>query len=85
MDASTFLAVVSALVEHGMDLTARDEHGATILHFAAWNGHMNLVQALVEEHDVPVEAMDVYGRSAKDLAALDGHTAVAAYLESVGG
>ena len=83
MSEKMFRSVIEALLEDGEDITSRDEDGATILHHASWNGHLTLVEELVERHHVEVSALDLLGRSARDLAADHGHDAVVAYLESV--
>ena len=57
MDLGTFRAVLEELTARGMDLTVRDEQGSTILHSAAWNGHLELVEELVEDYYVEVDAM----------------------------
>jgi ankyrin repeat protein len=48
--------VFDKLVADGVDpARARDEDGSTVLHMAAWAGHLSLVRRLVEEMGLPVD------------------------------
>jgi hypothetical protein len=51
----------------------------TALHYAAFYGHLEVVQLLVE-HGVPLDIPDKYGRLAHCSAAINGHLDVVAYL-----
>lgn len=51
----------------------------TPLHYAAFYGHLEVVQALVE-HGVPLDIPDKFGRLVHCSAALNGHLDVVRYL-----
>ena len=73
-------------IEAGVDVNSR-QFGLTPLQYAAFFGHLEVVQYLVEQGaDVRATLEDPPSeKTAKDLALDNGHTAVAEYLESVGG
>lgn len=73
-------------IEAGVDVNSRPA-GTTPLQYAAFFGHLEVVQYLVEQGaDVRATLEDPPSeKTAKDLALDNGHTAVAEYLESVGG
>jgi len=49
--------------------------GRTALHYAAWNGHSELVSILLSQN-ANVNAQDSEGTTALHLACMDGHVAV---------
>jgi ankyrin repeat protein len=53
-------AVVELLLEHGVDPAATDDDGMTGLHWAAANGHLDVV-ALLTERGAPLEARNRWG------------------------
>jgi ankyrin repeat protein len=50
-------AAVSAMLRCGFPVTARSQHGATPLHWAAFHGHPDMLANLLR-HDAPLEARD---------------------------
>ena len=55
------------LIEHGVDVTARDESHSTALHLASSFGRLEIVRLLLE-HGADVTAQDVSGRTPLHLA-----------------
>ena len=51
------LAAVRLMVAIGLPVDARSQHGATPLHWAAWHGHLEMVQLLLRHHP-PLEQKD---------------------------
>ena len=75
------VGVVGRLLKLGADPSAVDDYGFTALHWAAQNGHLEMVHHLVEE--VKVERVaDRLGRTPAALAKSRGHTAVSDYLSA---
>jgi ankyrin repeat protein len=50
-------AAVEAMLDRGFPVTARSQHGAMPLHWAAWHGNPEMVRAVLK-HDPPLEACD---------------------------
>jgi Ankyrin repeats (3 copies)/Ankyrin repeats (many copies) len=77
---------VESVLYHQFDCpTARDKHGALILHWAAGGGHLVIVQYLLEMAQCDATAMQwgqraYAGRTALHWAARYGHVAVVEYL-----
>jgi ankyrin repeat protein len=71
--------VAQLLVEHGADLTARDNNGCCPLHFASLSGYMELVQFLVEYGADPT-AQDKDGWTPLHSASKNGHVDVVRLL-----
>jgi ankyrin repeat protein len=60
---------VRVMAQLGLDLGTTGESGATMLHVAAWHGHVEMVRLLLQ-HGVPVDTRDTtYGSSALGWAA----------------
>ena len=64
---------VATLLEHGENILARDDLGATALHRAAQAGQENVVQLLLE-HGADIEASDLQGHKAIHRATIGGNT-----------
>jgi ankyrin repeat protein len=54
---------VRLLLDRGTDVTAGDNKGNTALHYAASNGHLDVVKTLVEDGGSDIEAKDKNGNS----------------------
>jgi ankyrin repeat protein len=50
-------AAVEAMLDRGFPVTARSQHGAMPLHWAAWHGNPEMVRAVLK-HDPPLDAGD---------------------------
>jgi ankyrin repeat protein len=75
------VGAVGRLLELGADPSAVDDYGFTALHWAAQNGHLEMVRHLVE--NVKVERMaDRLSRTPAALAKSRGHTTVSDYLSA---
>jgi ankyrin repeat protein len=64
-DSDTSLAKVQRLIYHGVDPSAQDGQGSTLLHLAAWHRHINLVELLLKQ-GVDVSATNCEGQKAID-------------------
>jgi len=67
---------LSGLVE----VRAQQNQGHSVLHKAAWGGHLSLCRYFREYFDMYDDSPDEAGNYAADLADMAGHTAVAQYL-----
>ncbi|XP_058237715.1 uveal autoantigen with coiled-coil domains and ankyrin repeats protein isoform X2 [Hemibagrus wyckioides] len=65
------LDCLSAILVHGVDVTANDATGKNALHLAARNGHSLCVQKLLQ-HNCPVGNVDLQGRTALHDAVMAG-------------
>lgn len=74
---------VRLLLDRGLDETHRDNAGWTPLHYAAFEGHCEVCEALVEA-GARVNEVDNDGKHALVLAAQEGHAAVVASLLDAG-
>ncbi|KAI3322074.1 ankyrin repeat-containing domain protein [Xylariaceae sp. AK1471] len=77
-DPDVSLAKVKLLLQHGASLERQDSEGNTILHLAAWRGHLSLVKYLLSQGAV-VSRTDKRGYRPVDIAQGDE---VRAVLES---
>lgn len=72
------------LSRHGADLTVREsKNGGTLLHIAAFNGHLEVVQLLVRA-GVPVNARDKDGWTALSQARDQGFPKIMNWLKQHG-
>ena len=63
------------LIDNGTEVTAKDEHGQTPLHHAAWEGHTEVVELLIAKGaDVNAKTTGLEGTPLHD-AALAAHPA----------
>jgi ankyrin repeat protein len=51
------LAAVRLMLEAGLPIDARGQHGGTPLHWAAWHGNVEMVREILL-HDPPLEVID---------------------------
>eukprot|EP00004_Rigifila_ramosa_P019012 TRINITY_DN4798_c0_g1_i1.p1 TRINITY_DN4798_c0_g1~~TRINITY_DN4798_c0_g1_i1.p1 ORF type:complete len:1400 (-),score=345.14 TRINITY_DN4798_c0_g1_i1:632-4831(-) len=77
------LAMTEQLVMKGAELKT-DIEGRTLLHHAASQGHLGVVQFLVLEAALDKNAKDRFGFTAIDYAIRQGHEKVSSYLRGVG-
>ena len=73
---------VTALLERGADVNARDNDGYTALIWAAFNGHAEIVTALLER-GADVDARNNDGDTALMWAAHNGHAEIATLLRNI--
>ena len=71
------------LLQKGADINIQDNYGQDALHMAAWNGHMNAVETLVEG-GAQVNARDREGQTAFHKAAAQGNQQIVVYLAKKG-
>jgi len=71
--------VVQYLVEHGADVNASEDDGATAVYIASQNGHLEVVRYLVE-HGADVNASEDDGITTLLIASQEGHLEVVQYL-----
>ena len=83
-DEAVVLRLVRLLVDRGADVTARRKDGMTALHGAAWRGHGNVAQALLDAGADPAATATSgphAGQTAADTALSQGHLVLAARLD----
>jgi len=79
------LEVIEEALANGADINDRDMHGNTALHFASFNGKIEVVKALLEKEGVDINAKKGSGVTALHCASQEGHTeAVKALLQQDG-
>ncbi|EQC29277.1 hypothetical protein SDRG_12945 [Saprolegnia diclina VS20] len=76
------LEVVQILVEHGVQLDAKDKFGRLPHIAAALNGHLDVIRYIVEDCDdhIDINAIDEYGGTCLHWAASKGRKEVVQYL-----
>lgn len=74
------LAILRALLAHGADVNARQQHDFTPLHTAADRGDGEMARLFLE-HGADVQARDASGRTAAQLARERGHENLASLLD----
>ena len=77
------LAILELFLKGGMDLETRDSSGATVLMYAALNGHVEATSLLIEE-GAHVNAQDNLGRRALDYATVHPESGAFKILASAG-
>ncbi len=77
------LAVLELFLKGGMDLETRDSSGATVLMYAALNGHVEATSLLIEE-GAHVNTQDNLGRRALDYATVHPESGTFKILASAG-
>lgn len=65
-----------------VDVFAKQNQGHSVLHKAAWGGHLHLCQYFHEEYGMYDDSPDEAGNYAADLADMGGHDSVAQYLRA---
>ena len=65
-----------------VDVYAKQNQGHSVLHKAAWGGHLSLCQYFHEAHNMYDDSPDEAGNYAADLADMGGHVQVAQYLRA---
>lgn len=77
------IELLSSLLAHNADVSARASSGSTPLHLAAWGGHVRAVEMLLTYHaDIHAETRN--GRNATHFAARMGHRDVLRVLVKAG-
>ena len=76
--------IVSYLIESGADVDLTSRNGATALHAASQEGHLEIVRILVDDGKADVDIKMNDGATAMDLAASHGHVDVVKFLLIVG-
>ena len=82
------IARVQEELDKGVDVNTEDEFGFTPLHFAAWVGHKEIVELLIENgSDVNAKIVSgpIQGSTPLDLATLFNQSEIAALLRKHGG
>jgi ankyrin repeat protein len=74
------LAVAQLLLEHGADIDARGHFGATGLHWAALNGHTEVVRWLLERGAATDECDPRFDSTPEGWALETGHADLAALI-----
>jgi hypothetical protein len=77
------LEIARVFLEYGVDATARDKDGRTMLHRASFEGHVKVVRLLLE-HDVDAMAQDKNGWTPLHHASRQGHLEVVRVLLECG-
>ena len=77
------LAILRLFLKGGMDLETRDSSGATVLMYAALNGHVEATSLLIEE-GAHVNTQDNLGRRALDYATVHPESGTFKVLASAG-
>jgi len=74
--------VVEYLTDNGADVNAKDNNGFAPLHWASFNGHLEVVKHLVAK-GADLNAKNSFDKTAFDLASENNRNEVANYLEEV--
>lgn len=68
------------LIEDGVDIKQKDEHGMTVLFWAAWYGQIEMFEYLLENQYSQITEKDKYGGTPFFLAAAGGQVEMCRYL-----
>ena len=74
--------VVKYLMDQGADITIMDIDGKVPLHYATYNGHLNVIKLLIESKPELINAPTLQGETALHIATKTGQTEVVKYLLS---
>lgn len=72
-------AVVQLLLDKGADISATDDNGMTVIHWAAKKGHELVVRTLLD-HGAHISATDNLGETALHLASYEGYESIVRLL-----
>ena len=61
------------IIREGANVNATNGYGQTALHWAAWNGYIEIVKLLIK-YGANINFKDKWGRTALHYAACNGHT-----------
>lgn len=73
-------AILGAADQRAVVINSKDWIGRTPLVLAAWKGHVDVVEALLDMGEVEAESKDIFGKTALSWAAGAGREAVVKYL-----
>ena len=76
-------AIAVVLIENGADVNAAGQSGNTPLHWAAQNGHIQILSKLIKK-GANIHAIDQDGSTPLHFAAQRGHTQIAVFLIQAG-
>jgi ankyrin repeat protein len=76
------LPVVELLIASGADISEHDIAGNTVVHLAAYAGHLPTVKALVERFLADINAQNKDGQTAAALATAKGFAEIADFLNT---
>ena len=74
------LAIIVNCIAHGIGKDEKDDDGWTALHYAGWNGHLEVLKYLIETCKVDAEAKDNFGWTTLHYASSNGYLEVVKYL-----
>ena len=79
-----YLRLARILLNNGANMSMKDDHGATALHFSAEGGHLALTKMLTREGADPHSVTEAEGRTPLHAAAEEGHSEVISTLLDAG-
>jgi len=74
------LPLLVFMIENGADINVNDEYSWTPFHLAAWNGHLCVVEYLVNQQADVNARVSLFNETPLNLAAENGHLSVVEYL-----
>ena len=72
------------IINNGTALNARDKDGNCVIHSACENGHLPIVQYLIEKQNIDINIKNKYERPPLHCACFHGHLPIVEYLISKG-